>query len=348
MIKSYYILRDLYYFFPARPEVLAIDRSVPRTGDIYNSTFRHLPEELCRGSPAVLLAVTSVPAAAARRAVLRRLYRTDAAEHGVQLVFLLGRPTAVRHAFNDFKAEEYEFESPEEEAGARRASEAKAREAEARAPATQRAVDAEAAVHGDIIQSVVAEHYFHLTLKTVSLLDAVRRRCVRLRFVAKTDDDVFVNIRLLAREASALNATGFIYGQLQRNPAVSRDLLGWYTSDREWPWRTFPQFVLGPGYLIAHAAADALFRQALRTQYHHLEDVFLTGIVAEAAGVTRRHWLGGLCSNLLSSVNVCRAASCVFTHKVDIDKMENTLYHLVNASRRFPLQKMCEHPAISS
>ena len=320
---------------------------MPLTSTIYNSTFRHLPEGLCRGSASVLLVVTSPPAAAARRAFLRRLYGADAAEHSVQLAFLLGRPAAVGHAFNDFRGEDYEFESPEEEAQARQASEAEARQAEARGPATQREVDAEAAVYDDIIQSDVSEHYFHLGLKTVSLLDAVRRRCPRLRFVAKTDDDVFVNIRLLAKQASALNATGAIYGQLQRRPAVSRSLLGWYTSEREWPWRTFPQFVLGPGYLISNDVAEGLYRQALRTRYHHLEDVFVTGIVAEAANVTRRDW-PGLCSNLLSSVNVCQAANCVFTHKVDIDRLKDTLQHLVDAFRRFPFEKMCQHPATSS
>ena len=49
---------------------------------------------------------------------------------------------------------------------------------------------------------------------------------------------------------------------------------------------TFPPHLNGPGYLISSSAAQKLFRAARHVPWFIWEDVYLTGMVARAAGIT--------------------------------------------------------------
>ncbi|KAF0296265.1 Beta-1,3-galactosyltransferase 5 [Amphibalanus amphitrite] len=282
-----------------------MDPLVPVTADIYPGTFLHLPADLCaEGPPLALVSVTSQPAAAERRALFRRLYGAAAAAAGLRLVFLLG-------------ADE---------------------------PA---AVDAEAARHGDIIQSAVPEHYYHLALKTVALLDAFTRVCSGARFLVKTDDDVLVDVPLLAAEVAALPDGPAVYGRPAASLQPNRPSLAWQgygSSVREWPADSFPPLVLGIGYFVAAAATGPLLRAALAARYHHLEDVFVTGVAAEAAGVERRPWErhcpGG--TGRRAAPTVCEVAGCAFTHvRVSYEHHADRLRAILYATERLDTETLC-------
>lgn len=51
---------------------------------------------------------------------------------------------------------------------------------------------------------------------------------------------------------------------------------------------TYPPFVTGPSYLVSRSAVDLILPEALEHPFIHLEDVFITGIVAERTDVPRR------------------------------------------------------------
>jgi hypothetical protein len=60
------------------------------------------------------------------------------------------------------------------------------------------ALYSESELHGDIIQSHVFDSYDNLTLKTVSALEWIDTYCYQVKFILKTDDDMFINVpRLL-------------------------------------------------------------------------------------------------------------------------------------------------------
>lgn len=61
----------------------------------------------------------------------------------------------------------------------------------------------------------------------------------------------------------------------------------WYVSEKEYAPSVFPPFALGSIYLITRAAARDLYKKAMEIAFFKLEDVFMTGIVAELANVTR-------------------------------------------------------------
>ncbi len=62
----------------------------------------------------------------------------------------------------------------------------------------------------------------------------------------------------------------------------------YYISPEVYPESTYPQFVTGPSYLISGSAVSKIFAEAMATSYIHLEDVFITGVVAEKLGIPRR------------------------------------------------------------
>lgn len=62
----------------------------------------------------------------------------------------------------------------------------------------------------------------------------------------------------------------------------------YYISEVQYSGEKYPPFVTGPSYVVSAAGVSTLLQEAWDAPYVHLEDVFLTGIVAEQAGVPRR------------------------------------------------------------
>ena len=58
-------------------------------------------------------------------------------------------------------------------------------------------MDNELELHGDLIQSNNVDTYLNLTLKVVSCFEWVKDYCPYAKFVFKTDDDIFINTKLL-------------------------------------------------------------------------------------------------------------------------------------------------------
>ena len=66
-------------------------------------------------------------------------------------------------------------------------------------PQLELAVQLEASQFGDIIQADFEDSYRNMTVKATSALTWISRYCNRTRYVLKTDDDAFVNMRPLLR-----------------------------------------------------------------------------------------------------------------------------------------------------
>lgn len=102
--------------------------------------------------------------------------------------------------------------------------------------------------------------------------------------VLKIDDDVLLNVRGLL--GSLTNAS--MVGHLMRNKKPIRSQRSkWYLGHCEYPKRRLPLFLAGPAYILHRKVLEPLFITALELPLIHLEDVFLTGIVAEKLGIPR-------------------------------------------------------------
>ncbi len=65
--------------------------------------------------------------------------------------------------------------------------------------ATQTKIEEENKTHGDLIQIEMADFYRNLSLKVAGLFNWLYRHCLKVKFILKADDDVYVNVRNLAQ-----------------------------------------------------------------------------------------------------------------------------------------------------
>lgn len=131
------------------------------------------------------------------------------------------------------------------------------------------------------------------------------RLCPGVPYVLKTDDDMYINLLTLstlvarhAAEAEAASARG------DSNKASSRDLLvgslicgavpirdgqnKWYSPQYMFGEKVYPNYLSGTGYAMSRGAAERLLDASDRAPLFHLEDVYVTGILAREARLRPR------------------------------------------------------------
>lgn len=146
-------------------------------------------------------------------------------------------------------------------------------------------------LYGDIIRGKFIDTYDNLTLKTISMLEWVDNYCPKAAFVLKTDDDMYINVsRLLAFIAKHNPAQRAIYGRLAKKWKPIRNKKSkYYISIQQYKPALFPDFTTGPAYLLPARLSKELYNAALNHTYFKLEDVFVTGIVANSLKIKRIH-----------------------------------------------------------
>ncbi|CAB3384422.1 Hypothetical predicted protein [Cloeon dipterum] len=153
------------------------------------------------------------------------------------------------------------------------------------------ALYSESELYGDIIQSHFFDSYDNLTLKTVSALEWIDTYCYQVKFILKTDDDMFINVpRLLQFVDKHANDKRSIYGRLAKKWKPIRNKKSkYYVSKEQYKQVLFPDFTTGPAYLMTSDVVHELYVGALNLTYLKLEDVYTTGIVAQQLKIRRLH-----------------------------------------------------------
>ncbi|CAN7951816.1 unnamed protein product, partial [Ixodes pacificus] len=153
----------------------------------------------------------------------------------------------------------------------------------------QQAIESESYLHADIIQGTHIDHYRNLTLKAKMMMRLVLKHCSKVSFLIKCDDDTFVNVENLLKVMQR-KRTDAIYGHLYANKRPYREPSSkWYVSKEEYNGTEYPPFVAGAFYVLGGSILRRLYDASEQEPFFWLEDVFLTGFVAEKAGVNRTH-----------------------------------------------------------
>uniref|UniRef100_A0A147BQU7 Hexosyltransferase n=1 Tax=Ixodes ricinus TaxID=34613 RepID=A0A147BQU7_IXORI len=153
----------------------------------------------------------------------------------------------------------------------------------------QRAIESESYLHADIIQGTHIDHYRNLTLKTKMMMRWALKHCPKVSFLIKCDDDTFVNVENLLKAMKG-KRTDAIYGHLFANSRPYREPSSkYYVSKEEYNGTEYPPFVAGAFYVLGGSILRRLYDASEQEPFFWLEDVFLTGFVAEKAGVNRTH-----------------------------------------------------------
>ena len=154
------------------------------------------------------------------------------------------------------------------------------------------AVAEESDKNNDVIVNNIDDLYQNLSLKTISAFAWLKQYCPKSEFLLKVDDDMFVKVDKLLEVIRVLLNTNIgprsILGKVVKNWRPVRNPESKYLlTTAEYPGDIFPDFATGPSYLVSRQAVEDIIPAALEHQYIHLEDVFLTGVVAEILGIQR-------------------------------------------------------------
>lgn len=66
--------------------------------------------------------------------------------------------------------------------------------------------------HNDILQGQFNDHYYNLTLKTISMMKWISENCQNVKWVLKVDDDMFVNMQFIADFSETRTISNVIIG----------------------------------------------------------------------------------------------------------------------------------------
>lgn len=222
---------------------------------IYEAGHTDVSSELCPHlgkDLKLLIAITSAPSHEAARMAIRQTWGHFAERRDVAIAFMLGS-TSNSSVNEKIEKEHY--------------------------------------LYGDIIRGKFIDTYDNLTLKTISMLEWVDNYCPKVAFVLKTDDDMYINVnRLLAFIDKHKPDQRAIYGRLAKKWKPIRNKKSkYYISPQQYKPAVFPDFTTGPAYLFPAKLAKELYTAALNHTYFKLEDVFVTGIVANGLKIKRVH-----------------------------------------------------------
>jgi len=135
-----------------------------------------------------------------------------------------------------------------------------------------------------------------MTVKVLRMFKWIQTNCPRLKFLLKVDDDVHLNLHKLFQYLNQVSTAGadddgggenLIAGYHYQDMAPVRTVSGpygkWFAPKQVWPEDRYPDFIGGPAYLLGVEAVRKIYTQSLSAPLLHLEDVFVTGVIGNAA-----------------------------------------------------------------
>ncbi|XP_046370302.2 beta-1,3-galactosyltransferase 5-like [Haliotis rufescens] len=138
----------------------------------------------------------------------------------------------------------------------------------------------ESRMHNDVLQINVTESYFIPTLKIMMAFKWMKERCSKVRYVMKTDDDVFVNLPFMMERVESINGR-FILGD--RLPRALCHRSGKHTvSPKEYPFVFYPAYLIGYAYIMPAEVTLAMLNAFYRMPFLKIEDVYIGGILPRA------------------------------------------------------------------
>lgn len=151
---------------------------------------------------------------------------------------------------------------------------------------TQQFIEKENKMHGDLVQGNFKDAYRNMTYKHVMVFKYVVYYCPQVKYILKTDDDVFVNMPTVM---SFLNVALSAWGSRKlmlctpfENPQVKRSYRSkWRVSFKEFPDKYYPTYCPGWAVIYSPDVVFRLYREAQRSEYFWIDDVHITGILAK-------------------------------------------------------------------
>lgn len=154
----------------------------------------------------------------------------------------------------------------------------------------QSKLDQENHIHADLVQGSFMDAYRNMTYKHVMALKYAVYHCPQAKYILKTDDDIFVNmptmITFLNLELSPRGVRKLLLCRPFYNAVAKRSYRSkWRVSFSEYPHKTYPPYCPGWAILYSPDVVFKLYREAQRAEYFWIDDVLVTGILAQRAQI---------------------------------------------------------------
>ncbi|XP_029720041.1 beta-1,3-galactosyltransferase 5 [Aedes albopictus] len=157
---------------------------------------------------------------------------------------------------------------------------------------TQKALQSEQDLFGDLIQGNFQEAYRNLTYKHVMSLKWATEHCRRAKFVVKMDDDIVFDPFFVQNHLSDLGhgkdqpQGSLLAGFMFNNKKVIRLKANkWFVSREEFPREVYPPYLSGWLYIANQRAARKLVLQSEVVPFFWIDDTYVTGILAGQVGI---------------------------------------------------------------
>ncbi|CAH8839259.1 unnamed protein product [Trichobilharzia szidati] len=158
----------------------------------------------------------------------------------------------------------------------------------------QKIIEEEERMHNDIVQRAFLEHYHNMTRKHLTVMEWISTGyCNKVPFLVKADDDTFIDIfhlvNYLENRQTQLNSS--FYCSATANVKVKRPNhmknSKWEITNKEFSDNVFPTYCEGFGYVMDMKLAPYLYWCSMFTSPIWIDDVYVTGILAENLGIQR-------------------------------------------------------------
>lgn len=165
-------------------------------------------------------------------------------------------------------------------------------------------VEDESILYGDIIRQDFLDTYDNLTLKTIMGFRWVSEFCSNVRFLMKTDSDVFINTPNLVKSLLKLNSSKnvFIGYPFVHNFPYRGFPTKMYISYDEYPFKKYPPYCSGMGYILDGKLALRVYELMSHVKPIKFEDVYV-----------------GICLNMLKVNISIPEDNKFFLYKIDFD-----------------------------
>lgn len=135
----------------------------------------------------------------------------------------------------------------------------------------------------DIIQGNFMDAYRNMTYKHIMALKWFVYNCSKLKYLLKTDDDVFINSPAVYDflQGDESNDTNYLFCYKNEGARVKRSYRSkWRVSTKEYTGWYYPPYCPGFSIIYSRDVVFRLYREAQQTPYFWIDDVHVTGTLA--------------------------------------------------------------------